>query len=345
MNIYINENIRKLRREKNITQEKLAEHLNVSTQAVSKWERNESFPDMTMIIPIASYFGVTTDELFGFDAAKNEAIIQAYLKELHKLLPRGQWNEAKELITKAQKEFPNDFRIMIQYMYLIIGGRADNPPEVIGSYADELTMLCERILNECTVDDIRRDAVIIQAKVFKAQGNIEKAIELLGTFPDWYNTKNQAIEQLFDKDTPEFRAQVKANFNELTNFAHNKLLKIIWYSDNSFDEKLADCQRIIKSIEPLSGLIDELPLLHLIQLTYSEIGRQSFIAGRYDEATEYFDIGLNYAEKIAALDENSVLTHGMLSWYENNPWLDELRKHDSFNEMIAQHKNKLLQSF
>ena len=335
MNIYINENIRKLRREKNITQEKLAEHLNVSTQAVSKWERNESFPDMTMIIPIASYFGISTDELLGFNAAKNEAIIQDYLKELHRLLPRGQWVEATELMTKAHKEFPNDFQIMIQYMYLIIGGNADNPVDVIASHADELTMLCERIFNECTVDDIRRNAVIVQAKVFKAQGNIEKATELLGTFPDWYNTKGQAIEQLFDKDTPEFRMQVKANFDELTRFAHNKLLKIIWYSDKLFDEKMADCQRIVEFIKPLEN---DLLILNLIQSTYSEIGRQSFIAGRYDEAIKYFDIALDYAEKIDAVDENSALAHGMLTWYENNPWLEELRKHDGFNEMTAKHK-------
>ena len=334
MNIYINENIRKLRREKNITQEKLAEHLNVSTQAVSKWERNETFPDIAMIMPIASYFGISTDELLGF----NTANAQLYVEELHTLLPRGQWAEAKELMTKAYREFPNDFQIMNHYMFLIIGGRADNPPEVIISHADELTMLCERIFNECTVDDIRRNAVIVQAKVFKAQGNIEKAIELLETFPDWYNTKNQAIEQLFDKDTPEFQAQVKANFNELTSFAHNKLLKIIWYSDKPFDEKLADCHRIIESAELTHGLIDELPLLQLIRATYSEIGRQSFIAGKYDEAIKYFDIGLNYAEKIDAMDENSILVRDMLSWYENNPWLEELRKHDGFNEMIGKHK-------
>ncbi|MBQ8332181.1 MAG: helix-turn-helix transcriptional regulator [Clostridia bacterium] len=42
MNLYISENIRRLRRAKNITQERLAEHLGISTQAVSKWERGVS---------------------------------------------------------------------------------------------------------------------------------------------------------------------------------------------------------------------------------------------------------------------------------------------------------------
>jgi len=339
MNIYINENIKKLRREKNITQEKLAEHLNISTQAVSKWERDETFPDIGMILPIASYFGVSTDDLLGFNAAKNETAIQAYLDENNTLLTQGKWFEAAELMTKAHKEFPNDFRIMHHYIMEIIGGRADNPMDVILSHAEELTMLCERILNECTVDYIRGSAVIALSKVHKAQGNIEKAIEQLETFPNWYNTRNQTIEQLFDKDTAEWQGQVKANFCELTSFAHNKLLKIIWYSDKSFDEKLANSKRVIEYLEPLSKVIDDdLLLLNLTCSTYSEIGRQCFIAGKYDEASEYFDIGLNYAEKIDALDETSTLIRDKLTWYENNPWLEKLRKNDSFNEMIAKHK-------
>ena len=70
MQLYIGENIKRLRRKKGITQETLADRMHVSTAAVSKWERNETFPDIAMVIPLASYFGVSTDELLGLDAAK-----------------------------------------------------------------------------------------------------------------------------------------------------------------------------------------------------------------------------------------------------------------------------------
>ncbi|MBR7082755.1 MAG: helix-turn-helix transcriptional regulator, partial [Clostridia bacterium] len=46
MNITIGENIKRLRRERNVTQEQLAEVLNISTAAVSKWERGETYPDI-----------------------------------------------------------------------------------------------------------------------------------------------------------------------------------------------------------------------------------------------------------------------------------------------------------
>ncbi|MBQ8275331.1 MAG: helix-turn-helix transcriptional regulator, partial [Clostridia bacterium] len=49
MNLKIGENIRRYRREKSLSQEMLAERLGVSFQAVSKWERNETYPDVTLL--------------------------------------------------------------------------------------------------------------------------------------------------------------------------------------------------------------------------------------------------------------------------------------------------------
>ena len=72
MQLYIGDNIKRLRRQKGITQETLAERMHVSTAAVSRWERNEALPDISMLLPLASYFGVSTDELLGLDAAKTE---------------------------------------------------------------------------------------------------------------------------------------------------------------------------------------------------------------------------------------------------------------------------------
>ena len=56
--------IRRLREDRGITQEALAEVLNVTAQSVSKWERGTSMPDVQMLPQIAVYFGVTIDQLF-----------------------------------------------------------------------------------------------------------------------------------------------------------------------------------------------------------------------------------------------------------------------------------------
>ena len=52
-----------LRKEKNISQEELANALDVSRQTISKWETGESLPDSNKICPLCEYFGITSDEL------------------------------------------------------------------------------------------------------------------------------------------------------------------------------------------------------------------------------------------------------------------------------------------
>lgn len=62
--------IRNKRLEVGITQEVLAGILGVTKAAVSKWESNQSFPDVTLIPQIASYFSISIDELFGYERPK-----------------------------------------------------------------------------------------------------------------------------------------------------------------------------------------------------------------------------------------------------------------------------------
>lgn len=65
MKMTIGANIKRLRMAKNATQEQLSTAMNVTWAAVSKWERGETYPDITLLQPLAYYFGVTLDELMG----------------------------------------------------------------------------------------------------------------------------------------------------------------------------------------------------------------------------------------------------------------------------------------
>ena len=79
MTIYLGENIKRLRRENELTQEMLADLLGVTFQTVSNWERGESYPDITILPEIASFFRVSVDELLGMNEAAAQAKIQEYL--------------------------------------------------------------------------------------------------------------------------------------------------------------------------------------------------------------------------------------------------------------------------
>ena len=61
--VKISENIAALRKQAGITQENLANRLNVSNQAVSKWEAGKCCPDIEILPELATFFGVSIDEL------------------------------------------------------------------------------------------------------------------------------------------------------------------------------------------------------------------------------------------------------------------------------------------
>ena len=68
MNVEIAQRLAELRREKGYSQEELAEHLGLSRQAVSKWERAESSPDTGNLIALAKLYRVTLDDLLQIEA-------------------------------------------------------------------------------------------------------------------------------------------------------------------------------------------------------------------------------------------------------------------------------------
>lgn len=79
MQIRLGEKIRELRKRNGRKQEDLARALGVTSQAVSRWEANGGYPDMEMIPAIANYFGITIDELFGYEsdrAQQSESVFQ-----------------------------------------------------------------------------------------------------------------------------------------------------------------------------------------------------------------------------------------------------------------------------
>ncbi len=82
MKLHIGENIRKFRKNMNLTQEQLAERLGASVQSVSRWESGGGYPDMELLPELARVFGVSVDELLGYGNREkpdeNEMLQTAY---------------------------------------------------------------------------------------------------------------------------------------------------------------------------------------------------------------------------------------------------------------------------
>ena len=237
MELNIGMNIKRLRLAKGLTQEQLAELLTISTAAVSKWEAKNTYPDITMLFPLAEIFGVTVDELLGYDETKAKADVDKILAEYQRLYVEGRFAEGKELIVNARKKYPHDYRIMNKYMWDVAGGSAGNDFKTLLKNKDELTQLCDCILEGCTQDDLRAEAINMKAKLLHAAGDTEAALEILSKLPAWHAPIMK--EQLFGKDTTEYRYWNKKNCYGLMDVMSIKLARII-----RFDPTLSVAEKI-----------------------------------------------------------------------------------------------------
>lgn len=76
----------KLRKSRNLTQEDIAKKLNISAQAVSKWENDISSPDISLLPDIARIFNITIDELLGKETNKTEVLPEGKRKDINSMM-------------------------------------------------------------------------------------------------------------------------------------------------------------------------------------------------------------------------------------------------------------------
>ena len=152
MEIKISENLRRFRKEKNLTQESLANMLSITPQSVSKWERGEGYPDITMLPSLANCLEVSVDALLGNDLILAEERIQNYLAEYKRLTAEeSTWHTAFAAARKAYEEFSYDYRIMMLYVNALkIYHPADSE--------DEIQTICKTVLQNCDDPALCADA-------------------------------------------------------------------------------------------------------------------------------------------------------------------------------------------
>lgn len=110
MTITFSENISRLRKAEEMTQERLAEALGVSFGAVSKWERGLAVPELGMIVRIAELFGVSVDALIGYELRVHDQ--DGVIQKLKGYLHDRSSQEILSDVEKALKRYPNCFEVV-----------------------------------------------------------------------------------------------------------------------------------------------------------------------------------------------------------------------------------------
>ncbi len=190
MNLRIGENLKRLRREKDLTQEELSAHLGISFQAISKWERGESYPDITILPALSNYFKVSIDELVGMEEIKRT---EEYEKINKKWLENRKNNKHKEnvkLMKDALKFFPNDALLLVQLSSSL--ERLDGTEAEKTQYLKESLSVQEQILRG-EDSEVRNATLYNICFGYWKIGEHEKAIKQAEKLSNFYKSRENAL--------------------------------------------------------------------------------------------------------------------------------------------------------
>ena len=129
----IGNQIKNLRLSRGLKQEDLAKHLQVSTQAVSKWETGASMPDITLLPAIATFLGVTIDELFAMPEAEQYDYIESLFWS-ERRIPQPTFENAQRFLQEQILKDADNVRALTDMAYLFIS-RAESDCVEASEYA------------------------------------------------------------------------------------------------------------------------------------------------------------------------------------------------------------------
>lgn len=228
MELQIGTQIRKLRRLRNLTQEAVATHLGISFQAISKWERGDGYPDITLLPALASYFKTSIDDLMGMQ----EVVLQERYNEINRCWAvnnaNGRHSENTSLMKEALKDYPNDALLLVQLSTSL--EKINGPDQERHKNLLESAAVQEQILCYSQDSEIRGATQFNICFTYQKLGEYAKAISQAKKLPNLYKAKENALVSL--KGIPDkihiataalepLRWAIQLHLNTLANETHD----------------------------------------------------------------------------------------------------------------------------
>lgn len=317
--IKLGERIKELRLHDGRTQEALAGKLGVTAQAISRWEKGICYPDMELVPSIANCFGVTIDELFGYENDREQRI-EAILKAVEGYGIRSraddEWIEpCLAVLRKGLAEFPGNERLLIAladalseagwrrfeewtdydgegFLQHRIETHRENP------FWNEAVGICENLLGSTSDSAVVTRTVTILVPLYRNLGETDKAIACAKSMPRMRECREVLLAAATDgrdraKYTGELLLETARLFAEHTVYA-------LMTDKRHFESDL--------SVEAIRGAIDLFKRLcsdgnfgvyhdALIKL-HLYLSRVQWERGYHDEAFASLDDALAHAKAL-----------------------------------------------
>ena len=302
--------IRSLRKERGLTQEELAEQLNITYQAVSRWENNTGMPDISQIVPLANVFGVSTDVLFGKEDTDCQKEIDECMAKAEDRLCNPPENlnvlenrrECCEDVLAVLKIYPNNYELLAysignicclvdQYYW---DPDAESKKAERQFWENECIRQANVILAHCTDSRYLNAANKWMTVLYRRMQNFEKAEEHARKI-DVFNQYEEGGAWLADVydclgKKEQSRKQYGNNINKALDYLHHQLamLGYSWRSDAKYEQAYSCFKLYCDFYDCMMGEVqEELPFC--LNVNYEDCAEMCMRLGRYDEAMEWLE--------------------------------------------------------
>ncbi len=297
MTLEFGKNLKKLRRDKDMTQDELAVALSLSSQAISRYETGMAYPDIEMLPVIAGFFGITVDKLLGVSSEARERRMDEYTVALRKITDR---KERLSLLRKQHAEFPDAWNIISDMVY-----EMTYIPECL----DEMREIVNNAMRKC--DDIiwRENMIFFYLKCEPDEGTANAFIE------KWCSRYNMTKARLL-----EVRYDYRGEYDKL-NSINQKILR---------DELCASLLRLTERTHNIKETNDRCRLILDFLCRLSEnpdlrkpdmwintklscllrLANNSFMLSEFEEGFAVLEDAVSLFENFFALENNTLLTYG-----------------------------------
>ena len=310
MKLNIGNNIRTLRRSRDMTQDELADKLGVTFQTVSRWENGGSYPDIEFLPAIADVFEVTVDHLLGSDTEMR----REQLKELTSRLGKAVTERKNDTVIELLREFRRnlrryaEFTTELQYTWLTLGEyRTDAPPEVL----EEVRQLWDEFKIQIPERDKQINALLVLTQI-EDDDHISEFLRKHAVFFDW--TVEEVLFQRYitrdEMKKREYIEQVQL---------YNLLSKLLRQASHHHEANLAYLHALHDTVPspeyPVSadGTLDI--WVHERMWLGLQIARRYVLwKGNIDRAFDYVNDSVSLLEKLLAIPDDETLTLQSCTW-------------------------------
>ncbi|MDD4495449.1 MAG: helix-turn-helix domain-containing protein [Eubacteriales bacterium] len=240
MKLLLGNKIKALRKACGITQEQLADAIGISFQAVSKWENNIALPDITLAPSLASYFGVTMDELFEFNLKEMNEKVESICTEAYRYRESNP-EKSRNILEEGLKQYPDNDVLLNNLLYVM--NYTKNP--------DETITLANRLIEKTTENDIKYDALRFLAYAYNAKGDTASAVAAMEQIPELYFTKLSEMAFILTGEA-KYKAAEKQKW-----ISFEILLQMMWKiaecyeADGKTNEAISETMRALALVEAL----------------------------------------------------------------------------------------------